>query len=85
MTVFIHDPDNEHAINELWVVVSVDDQGNEGICAHVFPELGPTPLITGEPRMLEHFRQLAGEISGLTGKNLRLAHYTRDVAEEIRA
>jgi hypothetical protein len=63
--------------------VSVDDNGNEGICGHVLPNLGAMPLVTGEPRMLDRFRELAGQIAGQTGKQLRLAHFKRDIAEEI--
>jgi hypothetical protein len=75
--VEIHDPGNEIDITDLFVFLSVDEQGRKGICAHIMPNLGSTPLITGQPRVVEMMKGMARELSQQTGKNIQLYRFKR--------
>jgi hypothetical protein len=66
--VEIHDPGNEIDITDLYVFLSVDEQGRKGICGHIIPDLGSTPLVTGQPRVVEMMKGFAREISQRTFK-----------------
>jgi hypothetical protein len=72
------DPENEIDIHDLWVFMSVDDEGKKGICAHIFPGLGSTPLLTGQPRVIDQMKVLAQEIAKESGKPVHLYRFKRD-------
>jgi hypothetical protein len=76
-TVEIHDPGQEIDINELFVFMSVDAQGHKGICAHILPDLGSTPLVTGQPRVVELMKGLAQDLAKGTGKPVQLYRFKR--------
>jgi hypothetical protein len=76
--VEIHDPGNEIDIADLFVFLSVDEQGRKGICAHILPNLGSTPLITGQPRVVEMMKDIARQLSEATGKNIQLYRFKRN-------
>jgi hypothetical protein len=65
--VEIHNPGNKVDIKDVWVFMSVDDQGRKGICASILPNLGSTPLISGKYSVIESMKTLAQEISRETG------------------
>jgi|HubBroStandDraft_1064217.scaffolds.fasta_scaffold228570_2 hypothetical protein len=73
----IHDPGNETDIADLFVFLSVDNLGRKGICAHILPNLGSTPLITGSPRVVELMKGMARELSAATGKPIQLYRFKR--------
>lgn len=73
----IHSPDNEIDIQDLFVFMSVDAEGRKGICAHIIPNLGSTPLVTGQPRVVELMKDFARQISKMTGKNIQLYRFKR--------
>lgn len=45
---------NNKPYDKLWALLSVDKNGNEGICALNTP-IGPQVAVTGETRLLEIF------------------------------
>lgn len=46
----LHDPGNDKKIEEVFVFMSIDDQGRNGIVASILPGLGSTPLVTASPK-----------------------------------
>jgi hypothetical protein len=72
-----HDPGNEIDIQDLFVFLSVDKEGRKGICGKIIPNLGSTPLITGQPRVVEIMKDFARQISAETGKNIQLYRFKR--------
>lgn len=75
MTV-LHDPPNEAPIPELFVFLSLDADGNEGITASILPNLGSTPLVTSKRRIAEQMKAIAAEIARMSGKPVRLVRFT---------
>jgi hypothetical protein len=68
---FIDTPNHE-VIERLYAIMSVDLNGNTGICATILPGLGSTPLITGSKRILEAFKKLAREMPQSPGTRVWL-------------
>lgn len=71
----VHSPPNEAPISELYVVLSVEKNGNEGICGYD-TGLGLMPLVAGYERMLPMMRRMAAEVAKHTGKRLVLVKFT---------
>lgn len=72
----VHDPGNRHPLDEVWLVVSVDDQG-EGIVASGIPGIGMALMVTGDRDKAGVIWQLATAEPALAGKRLRLVRYVR--------
>lgn len=69
----LHDAPNTFVITGVWMVVSVDDDGQEGVVAAPHWEGGPVmPLIAADEARLPMIKTLAKQIAGLTKKQLRL-------------
>ena len=80
MTV-IHDPGNTHRIDNVWVFVSRDENGNEGVIAAP-TALGVMPLIAADSERLESLRPLAKSlVDKVPGKKVALIKLT--TREEI--
>lgn len=73
----MHSPDNElEHIDQLWVFVSVDEQGRERIMgAHVDNKW--FQLATSNPRVLEKMKPLAKQVATMTGKRYKLLRFAR--------
>ena len=57
----------------MWAFISVDEQGNEGVCAATFPGLpGVTPLIAADEARLQSLLPMARHIARTTGMRIRL-------------
>jgi hypothetical protein len=74
-TILQDDAPNEAPIVELFAFISLDDQGNEGICGAISPALAP--MITSKERVAEKLKDQAREIARLSGKAVRLVRFTR--------
>lgn len=82
MTTY-HIPKNEQPLADLYVVVSRDDDGNEGIVSMMTP-MGGMPLVFGHKKLLEMVRDNLKQISKDTGKKLYVVKYKKkDVIEII--
>lgn len=69
----LHTPPNKLLrIDQVWVFVSLDEDGNEGVCAASLPGLGVVPLIAADEDRLKSLTGLAHEVSQLSGKTIRL-------------
>jgi hypothetical protein len=74
---FIHDPENEQRIDEVYVFMSVDGEGRNGIVAAMLPGLGPTPMVTNSASIAEMLKGPARHIASLSGKRVVIARFAR--------
>lgn len=78
----IEPPQSHHGIGKmprietLWAFLSVDKQGNEGLCGHVIPGLGWIGMMAADERRVDALREIAREIARESGKKIRLAKFT---------
>ena len=73
----IHDPGNETRIDEVYVFMSIDEKGNNGIVAEILPYMGSTPLVTASRRLAEMMKPLAQQVADKTGKPVGLFAFKR--------
>jgi hypothetical protein len=74
----IHDPGNENRIDRVYVFLSIDDEGANGIVADVLPHLGSTPLATASPHTAETMKKLAQDVAKRTGKTVGMFAFRRE-------
>jgi hypothetical protein len=79
----IHVAPNEERINTLYAYLSIDEEGKNGICAHVIDRLGSTPLVTSKRRIAEQMRPLAKLCAKETGKRIGLFEFKRSAFSPI--
>lgn len=72
-------------IRAVWAFLSVDDSGNEGVCAMTIGGLGLVPLIAADEARLAQLRPLAVEVAKHTGKRVILARFESRVDQETIA
>lgn len=74
----IHSPPNKAPLRALYAWVSVDKDGNEGICGAMIPGIGGIPLVTGDKRMADgQYRELAESMGRLGKHDIRLVTFVR--------
>lgn len=80
MSPIIHDPENKLKIDAVWLFVSRDENGNEGLLA---APLGETfmPLVAADPDRVESLRIIAQKMAQMTKKKVHLIKFS--VKEEI--
>jgi hypothetical protein len=76
MTI-IYNPPNDRVIDQVWVVLSEDPNGKNGICADIMPFLGSVPMVTGSPKGLELFKQRIDEVARRSGKPVKIYRFVR--------
>ena len=71
--VFV-DPPNKPGlrIDSVWLYVSVDDVGDEGVCAAPLGSLGMVPLMAADQARLASLGALARHVAMFTEKRVRL-------------
>jgi hypothetical protein len=72
-----HKPPNEHVIDEVWVGLSEDPDGKNGICAWVAPGIGRTSMLTASKKVLEYFKQTAVTVAVATDARVKIYRFTR--------
>lgn len=84
MDVVINDSGNYMKLDELWAFMSVDDDGNEGLCAFMGPDNVMIPMIAGDPERVDQLKPLAADMALKAGKKIRLARFsTKEIVEEF--
>jgi hypothetical protein len=63
-------------IDEVWIAVAKDEDGNEGMCAMQGPNGSWMPLIAADPDRFEWVERMAGEIARGTGKPVSIIKLT---------
>lgn len=83
MTTYYHQPKNEQAMDELYVVLSHDADGTEGIVSAI-TQMGAMPMVFGHKRMLEPLREQLKVMAKDTGRTLIIAKYKKsEILEKI--
>lgn len=78
-----HAPKNEVPMDELYVVLSQDNDGTEGIVS-AFTPVGAMPMVFGHIRLLEPLKAQLVQMSKDTGKTIVIAKYKRsEILEKI--
>ena len=79
----LHKPKNTLLrIDAIYAFVSVDEDGNEGVCAMPLPGLGPVPMIAADAARLKSLIPMAEKLAKLSGIKIRLIKLT--TRKEIR-
>lgn len=65
-------PGNVRHYDSLWAILSVDAEGNEGICVIDIPGFGPRVAVTGEPKHFEMLREAAKSAKHEVPKGMKI-------------
>lgn len=70
MSVLVHDPGNipGHRVKTVWMAISVDEDGDEGLCAFLSPDGMWMPLVATDEVRLALITEKAAEIAHQTGR-----------------
>jgi hypothetical protein len=77
MTIIYSPPNELLHIDDLWLFVSIDDKGNEGVCAA--PLAGPgslVPLVAADEARLKSLLPVARQIARGSGKTVKLIKFS---------
>ena len=75
----IHDPGNTERLDRLYVFMSIDDEGNNGIVASIIPAIAAAgPLVTSSLGVAEYMKGLAQEVADKTGKPVGMFAFRRE-------
>lgn len=78
-----HNPKNEQPMDELYVVLSHENDGTEGIVSMMTPA-GGMPLVFGHKRLLDRVLPSVRQISKDTGKTIVIAKFIKtEIIEKI--
>jgi hypothetical protein len=75
-----HIPKNEQEMKVIFVVLSRDEDGTEGIVSAMTP-MGSMPMVFGHEKMLIQVRDALKQMSKDTGRKLHIVKYMK--TEEI--
>jgi len=78
----LHEGGNTLKIDSIWAFISVDEDGNEGVCAAPIQGLGPVPMIAADERRLKSLIPIAEHLAKHSGMTIKLIRLT--AREEVR-
>lgn len=79
MSTLIHDAQNYlKDIQEVFIFISEDKDGNEAVCMIPSP-VGNLPLFTADPRKIDSMMSLAHHLNRETDKKIKLISYKQRV------
>ena len=82
MTIY-HVPKSEHPMDEIYVALSVDNDGSEGIVAMV-KDNSFMPVVFGNKSSIEGCIPLLKDMAKQTGRNIKLYKFKKsEVLQEI--
>jgi hypothetical protein len=71
--MFLHDPGNKAPIHTVYVILSVDKDGKEGICG-----LGNFPMVCGYESNAKAMLEIAQKLSANSDKKVVMAKFRRE-------
>lgn len=80
MSTVLLEPENTLRIDAVWMAISVDDNGNEGVCAAEINGMW-MPLVAADEKRLEWIIATARRIAQVTKRQIRIIKLT--TREEI--
>jgi hypothetical protein len=85
LAAVLHDPPNKLKIDAIWMAISVDDEGNEGVCAAPLPGSGAlsVPLIAADEARLPFIKAMATHIARHTRKQVKIIRLHNRTDEEV--
>jgi hypothetical protein len=79
MTDLILDPGNESRLDRLYVFLSIDGEGANGIVGGPMPGLGNfVQFVTASPEVVELMKKMAEELARRTGKPVGMFAFRRE-------
>lgn len=79
-------PNTMPRIDKIWAFLSVDKDGNEGVCAAPMQGLGCVPLIASDQARVESLMPLAQMLARMSGMTIKLVEFSvRTELTEITA
>ena len=63
-------------IDECWLYVATDDEGNEGLIAFMDPTGAWVPLVCADPERREAVLEIAEKIKAATGQSYEVKHFS---------
>jgi hypothetical protein len=63
-------------VESLWAFLSVDEQGNEGLCGHRVEGLGWVALVGADEARVVLLRPIAKQIARESGSKIKLVRFT---------
>lgn len=75
--MLVHNSGNTKPVDVLFAYLSVDKDGNEGVCAAPLPGFGTTPLVFGYEHVALKFIPIAEEIAKASGMQIKLVKFTK--------
>ena len=73
----VHDPENETPITEVWVGLSEDANGNNGVCGMLIEGMGGMQMMTGKSSLLPLLKTQAGQMARMTDKAVKIYRFER--------
>jgi hypothetical protein len=71
----IHTPPNEYPLDTLYVALSRDDKGNEGIISWM-SDMGAMPIVFGNIKMIERLEPILKQMSAKAKQKIYIVKYT---------
>jgi hypothetical protein len=68
--------ENTKPLTEMYAFVSIDGNGNEGICATSLPGLGWVPMVSGSPGSLAVFTEHAEKLSKESNTTIQMIKFS---------
>jgi hypothetical protein len=75
--VEIHKPPNDHVIDEVFVGMSEDANGFNGIIATMIPGIGASPMFTSSQKALAFFKSQASMLAKEAATPIKIYRFTR--------
>lgn len=80
----IHKTKNKNPVEYLYVALSIDENGNEGICAQYIDEIGNLPFVFGYKETLDNYKSLIKDLSKQSGMKIRICKFKKiEILETI--
>jgi hypothetical protein len=73
----LHKPPNERVIDEVWIGMSEDADGKNGIIATAIPGFGGTPMVTSSQRILRLFKEQIAALAKMSDSRIKVYRFTR--------
>ena len=71
-------------IKKLWAVISIDDDGDEGVCA--WPLAGGSvlmPLVASDPERLGEIRYMAQQLAQMNFADIKIVRFDNITVEDV--
>lgn len=64
-------------LQDFYVLVSVDENGNEGVCGKFLPSVGWISMTVGDKKLVEILLQAGNELCKTTGTQFKILQFSQ--------